>query len=280
MFRVFANNVTLYTFSGFEATIEAPLAHLTTKIMSEWDIFGQREVGQDMLLWTVSLVIGVLALFGVLLVPGRTRIEQDEELEGYERKWKMVVYLIGFVVIGGAAFLVIELFVLKAAEAEELWAKIDIGLFAALGLGIIVYNAYSAKLINKIREAEGIGEPGAGDLGETEPEGAVMTKTVTRKAKRSKTMTSENRETETSIADCPACGEPFTVGMAACASCGAEFEYDDGGHEGAVMMEKVMEVEEVADEAGPGAFDCPSCHAENKVGNVRCSGCGAEFDYD
>jgi purine-cytosine permease-like protein len=107
-----------------------------------------------MLLWTISIVIGVIALIGVLLVPGRTRIEQNDDLEGYERRWKVVVYIIGFVVIGGAAFLVLEMFIIKAVEAGELWAKIDMGLFTALGLGIIVYNAYTAKLVAKMREEE------------------------------------------------------------------------------------------------------------------------------
>jgi predicted RNA-binding Zn-ribbon protein involved in translation (DUF1610 family) len=232
-----------------------------------------------MLLWTVSIVIGVIALIGVLLVPGRTRIEQNDDLEGYERRWKFIVYIIGFVVIGGAAFLVLELLVLKALEAGELWAKIDMGLFVALGLGIIVYNAYTAKLIVKMRTEGGVEEPGPGEEAQTETEGAVMMKKVTGKAKRSKSVASDEGETG-SGAECPACGEPFAVGAKACDSCGAEFEYDDGGHEGAVMTEKATEVEEVGEEADTGSFECPSCGADNKVGDKNCSGCGAEFDYE
>ena len=226
-----------------------------------------------MLLWTVSIMIGVIALIGVLLVPGRTRIEQNDDLEGYERRWKFIVYIIGFMVIGGAAFLVLELLVLKALEAGELWAKIDMGLFTALGLGIIVYNTYTAKLIAKMREEESVEELGVTE--EAQVEGAVMTKKVTKTGRTVKSAALDRKDTE-----CPACGEPFMVGVKECDSCGAEFEYDDGGHEGAVMTERVTEVEEVEAHEETDAFECPSCSTENRVGDKNCSGCRAEFDYE
>jgi hypothetical protein len=220
-----------------------------------------------LMLWMVSTAIGVVALIGLLMVPGRKRIEDDDDLEGYQRTWKLVVYIMGLVVLGGAAFIILQAVYFNSVESDNLlWARVDIGLFVALGLGVIGYNAYSAKLITKIRAEN---EAAMYESGEGEAEGAVMTKVV-KKAKRTR------KEAQT--AECPACGEAFTVGDKACGSCGAEFEYE-GEVDAAIMTERVEEKKEEAG-VGAGAFNCPSCDAENKIGDRNCAGCGAEFDYE
>jgi hypothetical protein len=106
------------------------------------------------------------------------------------------------------------------------------------------------------------------DGGEVGAEGAVMTRVV-KKAKKTKKR-----------AECPACGEAFTVGDKTCGSCGAEFDYE-GEVDAAIMTEEVEERKEDAEEGtDAGTFDCPSCGAGNKVGDRNCAGCGAEFDYE